>query len=229
MDEIHGQASMQDSRRRRKSLQHTCKVCGRKFYGWKDITGKHGSTIRRIAKYCSKKCWSVRSTIYVKCRYCGKQIRTTKSVNKKYCSKDCRNKGYVGKKHTKEHCKKISESLKGKIPKNAWRSGELHPMWNPDRTDQRERFTNKYRDWRYAVIKRDKWTCQICGDKRSSGKNFCVDHIKPFSTYPELRYEISNGRVLCNECHRKTDTYCRKRYAKFIGKEEQWETITQKI
>jgi 5-methylcytosine-specific restriction endonuclease McrA len=84
-------------------------------------------------------------------------------------------------------------------------------MWNPDRTDQRERFTKKYIDWRFAVIKRDKYTCQICGDKRSSGKKFCVDHIKPFSKYPELRYEISNGRVLCVDCHRKTETYCRKK------------------
>lgn len=208
MDEVHRKTSQKDNRRRRKARRGRCSVCGREFYAVKDYDTDKGKVHQ---KYCSKECWSIRATIYNECKYCGKEIKTTKSVNKQYCSKVCRDKGYVGKKHTEEHCRKISKALKGKVPKNAWKSGELHPMWNPDRTDQRERFTNKYKEWRYAVIKRDRWVCQICGDKRSSGKKFCVDHIKPFSMYPKLRYEVSNGRVLCNECHRKTPTYCRKK------------------
>ena len=161
------------------------------------------------------------------CKYCGKPIRNWKV----YCGFDCRNKGYVGVKHSEAHKMAISKALReAKYErKNTFQSGSNHLFWNPDRTNIRERLTGKYIDWRYAVIKRDKYTCQICGAKRSSGRKFHVDHIKPFALYPELRFVISNGRVLCVDCHRMTDTFCRKRYAKFIGKEEEWQTLTSLI
>jgi hypothetical protein len=159
------------------------------------------------------------------CKYCGESISSWKI----YCNLLCRNKGYIGIKHTDEHRKHISEALKGTRPKNMFQSGDRHPFWNPDRTDMRERLTGKYRDWRFAVIKRDKYTCQECGAKRGNGNVLHVDHIKPFSLFPELRYEVNNGRVLCMECHRKTDSYCRKRYAKFVGKEQEWVEITLPI
>jgi hypothetical protein len=169
-----------------------------------------------------------------RCKYCDKPIKSWKV----YCNLECRNNGYIGIKHTKEHCNAISKGLKNNKykRKNLFQKGELHLYWNPDRTDIRERLTGKYRDWRFAVIKRDKYTCQICGAKRSSGRTFVVDHIKPFAIYKELRFDVNNGRVLCEDCHRTTETYCRhycdvirKRYAKFIGRENEWREITPKI
>lgn len=58
----------------------------------------------------------------------------------------------------------------------------------------------EYKNWRKDVLKRDDYTCQNC-KKRGGVLN--ADHIKPFSRYPELRFEISNGRTLCKPCHIK--------------------------
>jgi len=207
MDEINWQNSIQDRRCQKRAIKRACPICGIEFYGIHNITGKFGSKNRRFQKYCGKECWNKRATIFNKCQFCGKVIKTYKSVNKKYCNLRCRNQGMIGKKLSKEVIDKMSLVKKGKLPKNHWQAGDKHPFWNPDRTDQRERNIDKYKQWRYAIIKRDKWTCQLCRDKRSSNKKFCVDHIKPFSTFPELRYKIENGRVLCVECHRKTPTY----------------------
>lgn len=62
----------------------------------------------------------------------------------------------------------------------------------------------EYKQWRKAVFERDDYTCQWCSKK---GVKLNADHIKPWSLYPELRYAIDNGRVLCVPCHMKTPTY----------------------
>mgnify|MGYP001574591048 FL=1 len=61
----------------------------------------------------------------------------------------------------------------------------------------------EYKIWRVAILLRDNYQCSICGDKN----NLHVDHIKSWKEYPELRYAIDNGRVLCAECHYRTDNY----------------------
>lgn len=33
-----------------------------------------------------------------------------------------------------------------------------------------------------------------------------VDHELPFALYPDLRFEVLNGRSLCEPCHRKIPT-----------------------
>jgi len=45
---------------------------------------------------------------------------------------------------------------------------------------------------------RDEYTCQICF---AEGVFLHVDHIKRRAEYPELRYDINNGRALCRPCH----------------------------
>jgi 5-methylcytosine-specific restriction endonuclease McrA len=70
----------------------------------------------------------------------------------------------------------------------------------------------EYKIWRTSIFERDGYTCVNCGIKSSTGVKVILhaDHIKPFAYYPELRFEINNGRTLCIECHKKTDTYLKK-------------------
>ena len=142
----------------------------------------------------------------------------------------------TGKKRTLESKKKISNILRGrklseatkqKIRRNHTRywlgkkrgspseesrkkmsvahKGEKSYLWKGGITSQNKvlRSCFEYKLWHKAVFERDNYTCIWCGTK---GK-INADHIKPFALYPELRFAIDNGRTLCVDCHKKTDSY----------------------
>ncbi len=54
----------------------------------------------------------------------------------------------------------------------------------------------RYKRWRDTVLRNGKYTCCLC----SGTENLTTDHIKPAASHPELFYDPSNGRVLCDEC-----------------------------
>ena len=72
--------------------------------------------------------------------------------------------------------------------------------------NEKQRKSAAYKLWRTAVFERDDYTCQSCGQH---GGYLNADHIKPFALYPELRLDLDNGRTLCVDCHKATDTYGR--------------------
>jgi 5-methylcytosine-specific restriction endonuclease McrA len=80
-------------------------------------------------------------------------------------------------------------------------------------------FTLEYKNWRKSVFERDNYTCVGCKER---GGKLTADHIKQWAYYPELRFDINNGRTLCIDCHRKTHTWgswdYRKLGKKMVGK-----------
>lgn len=58
--------------------------------------------------------------------------------------------------------------------------------------------SDEYKEWRFKVLKRDDYTCVICG---KVGGKLHVHHIKSFSKYPKLRLVVSNGITVCKDCH----------------------------
>lgn len=61
-----------------------------------------------------------------------------------------------------------------------------------------------HKAWRKTIFERDDYTCQICG---RHGGTLNADHIKCFAHHKELRFEISNGRTLCEPCHKRTPNF----------------------
>ena len=103
-------------------------------------------------------------------------------------------------KHSLETKLRLSENKKEEKNPN-WRGGITKINYT-----EREIIKNtfEYKNWRKKVFERDNYQCQVC-EKRGGKLN--ADHIKPFSLYPGLRFILENGRTLCVDCHRKTDTY----------------------
>lgn len=112
------------------------------------------------------------------CLVCGNAV---KAMSRLYCSVSCRNRGVYADK-TK------------------------HPNWNDDASTKYQKLRNsvwkELEIWRKAVLGRD-GKCVLC----SSTTKLQADHIKPFMYFPDLRFQLSNGRTLCYECHKKTDTF----------------------
>lgn len=141
---------------------------------------------------------------------------------------------HKGKKLSESHRKKISRSLIGnkhtlgfkpsedtRKKLSASISGENHYNWRGGVTSIYKviRRCFRYRQWRDSVFKRDNYICQECGD--STGHNLNADHIKQFSIILtenniqslddallcEELWDVNNGRTLCEECHKKTETF----------------------
>jgi hypothetical protein len=87
-------------------------------------------------------------------------------------------------------------------------SGEKHWNWKGGLSTERKAamMRAEYRAWRRSVFARDGFTCVACGQH---GGSLNADHINNWADYPELRYEVGNGRTLCTACHYQA-TYNRK-------------------
>jgi 5-methylcytosine-specific restriction endonuclease McrA len=114
----------------------------------------------------------------------------------------------IGQKLSKNHREAIRKGHVG------LRTGNKSNLWKGGISSENNKIRHsiEYKLWRTAVFERDNYTCIWCGANNKDGKRTILnaDHIKPFAYFPELRFAIDNGRTLCVECHKTTDTYCRK-------------------
>lgn len=177
---------------RKNRIIKKCDYCG------KDIEVVNYKVEQRECNYCNQSCRtdhlkelmkginnSNYNKVEYKCDGCGKMTLTTpyKIETQKYifCSKEC-------------YKENIGQFYKG----------ENNNFFNPNLTDEertlRRNYTEYYK-WRLDVYKRDRYTCQCCGD--SKGHNLVAHHILNYSSYKDLRTELSNGITLCEKCHKK--------------------------
>lgn len=153
---------------------------------------------KRQAKYCCRECYAESLKQKRFCKVCDKQLRWFQKI---FCSRQCCGKNKKGKSLSDFHKKALIGPRPHTRGANAYNyTGTTH-----------ERIVDmgraEYRNWRKSVFERDSYTCVTCNTK---GVFLNADHIKPYALFPALRYEIDNGRTLCVECHKKTDTYMGK-------------------
>ena len=131
------------------------------------------------------------------CLVCGKEFwrkpYAIKRGNNKFCSKDCYFIYQKGKSKSLANRRKYI--------------GEDNPNWKGGITSRNKqmRASEEYKQWRLRVFERDDWTCRKCGLRSEKNQYILIQahHIKPFATFPELRFEIDNGMTLCKKCHAK--------------------------
>lgn len=93
-------------------------------------------------------------------------------------------------------CKKCSDAkVDHSGPNNHFWKGGITPK------NKCARKTSEYFKWRTNVFEKDDFTCQCCGQR---GGKLQAHHLRSFSKYKELRYDIDNGITLCFDHHDTT-------------------------
>lgn len=154
--------------------------------------------------YTRSKYIRVSTRVKMRQRMIGNKINVGKQNNKgkhwklsEEAKKNIGN-GKIGNKNGKwkggkPKCLDCGKQLSGYISKycnHHKNNGEKSRFWKGGITSISAQMRNsfEYQQWRKQVFTR-------------------ADHIYPFSLFPRLQLALENGRTLCVECHKKTDTY----------------------
>jgi len=156
---------------------------------------------RKIYKKSLKSPWNkgMTSLVFKKCLYCKDEFKIEAYKVQECCSHSC------------------AQRLRVKMGGHHFGDGSKTVL------NFAVRASTKYKEWKKAVIERDGFECKECGieSKKGDFNLMDVDHIFPLAALLrkyniktvyqsqdcEELWDISNGRILCKECHTKTDTY----------------------
>lgn len=140
---------------------------------------------------------------------CG---QTLYDYDTKYCIERSFINGHywIGKKKSNKFCKEQSEraklkgwkppsrkGIKGEQTGRAYKGG-ISTINNIIRKN------SNHKEFSKMILKKDNYTCFICGQVGAKYKNKLVaHHLLLWSEYPKFRFEMYNGICLCENCHKK--------------------------
>lgn len=193
----------------------TCERCGKKFFAVPSKLSEGRS------RYCSRECAHPTHTAI--CKKCGKEFRYSPSKEPQFCSQKCANtseqkseRSRVNVKAAWENPEKRANIIAGIERRSAseeWRSaahfqkGENHPRYKGNRQARNGASRYEYKKWHRDVLKQCDYTCRNCGKR---GGRLEAHHVKPWASNPELRFNVSNGIALCEDCHLSIHGHYRK-------------------
>jgi 5-methylcytosine-specific restriction endonuclease McrA len=148
-----------------------------RYRGYENLTKNRHKAIETMRRRCEE----LREARKKTCEFCGRVyvVRRKCLIEKsRFCSNEC---------------------------KYAWMDtleGEKH--WNyKGKNCLLKRLGTKYYKWRGEILKRDNYTCQVCGRGRKQGIQLHVHHLNSFAHNEDGRLDVNNGVTLCKDCHRK--------------------------
>ena len=100
------------------------------------------------------------------------------------------------------------------------RSGENHPLWNPNLTQEDRIVSRQYPE--YCQFTKDclrlsNWTCDITGKR---GSELVVHHLNGYHWYKRGRTDVNNAVVICKELH--SEFHLKKNYGNKNNTEDQY-------
>ena len=185
--------------------------------------------------YCSRECAykgiHLTRTKEVECSYCKKAFRVDTKAQRVFCSNQCRlanqanpltsfrcvtcDKQCLYSDYNFDRRRIVCSRGCYRIWACQFRCGSKSHFWRGGLTNTNDILRGQARtnEWRTKVFSRDDYTCQACGARNGNGKEVYLEahHIKAWSQFPSLRWDVNNGITLCRYCHRKTDNYGRQR------------------
>lgn len=119
--------------------------------------------------------------------------------------------------------KELQEALMLRYPKATKFKKKKVKLKRPQKLKSNNDFYSswEWRTLRMKVIKRDGNRCHCCGsspdDVDIGGKpvRIVVDHIKPIRKYWDLRLDINNLQILCDECNMGKGSWDKTKWKKF--------------
>lgn len=139
-------------------------------------------------------------------------IRTTSEANHNYMEYKG-GKEKQSKKVTKDWTDNTYRQTQSKIKKELYKNNPMLKVqhsaamqgiplsqWNgfAELETRRARKSVDFKEWQKEVFKRDKYTCQCCGQY---GGVLHAHHLDSFADNKDLRFDINNGITLCESCH----------------------------
>lgn len=203
------------------SNEAICEWCGKEFW-----------LSRKNRKYCSISCaryarhkrrtdYNLEHPKYVfLCNFCGKEIRTN-DKRRKFCNSKCNwNYQNAKRKTTKEETRKCPVCCKLFKPMQKRGVGKKYCSikCRNKHAYQKHKNSSKSKNWNwrkqnkfdgnwFKALKRDKFTCQICGkqiypSQWISNKTRLEVHHKDGTGENTKNHDLENLLTLCSKCHK---------------------------
>lgn len=185
----------------------TCKECGKQF----ERTPK-----QHIDNYCSVECRSKANRINVSCENCGEKLSKVPSNIKKhnFCGKGCYDEWQARNRIVTQclncGCNILDRPRANRLfcsvqCRNEYRIGDKNPSWRGGKCY----YGDNWWVQRNKCLKRDKYTCQLCGREAKDEKwGLSVHHMIPFRLFKgdwKKANKLSNLITLCRKCHMKVE------------------------